>query len=212
MSHILQVRRKPSPPTQLGGGGKLDLTLSMVWVAWWGSKISIPYRKLDLVWDRHLSTYAGGGAYLPLFIYVPIHLHIYPFTYLGRDGHLFMGAWQPIQEEMVTYLFIQEEMTIFLPMLEEAPTYLYLSIYLFIYVSILLPRRKWPPMYERVASYLGGDGYLPIYLGGDGDLYTYVGKGAYLFLFIYISIQLHIYPCIYRGRDGHLSMGGWQPI
>jgi len=79
-------------------------------------------------------------------------------------------------------------MTIFLPMLEEAPTYLYLSIYLFIYVSILLPRRKWPPMYERVASYLGGDGYLPIYLGGDGDLYTYVGKGAYLFLFIYISI------------------------
>jgi hypothetical protein len=38
--------------------------------------------------DRHLSTYAGGGAYLPLFIYVPIHLHIYPFTYLGRDGDL----------------------------------------------------------------------------------------------------------------------------
>ena len=46
--------------------------------------------------DRHLSTYAGGGAYLPLFIYVPMYLHIYPSTYLGRDGHLSMGAWQPI--------------------------------------------------------------------------------------------------------------------
>ena len=43
-------------------------------------------------------------------------------------------------------------------------------------------------MYERVASYLGGHGYLTIYLGGVGDLYTYVGRDAYLFLSIYISI------------------------
>jgi hypothetical protein len=43
-------------------------------------------------------------------------------------------------------------------------------------------------MYERVASYLRGNGHLPIYLGGDGDLYTYVGRDAYLFLSIYISI------------------------
>ena len=67
-------------------------------------------------------------------------------------------------------------------------------------------------MYERVASYLRGNGHLLIYLGGDGDLYTYVGRDAYLFLSIYISIYLHIYPCTYRGRDGHLLMGGWQPI
>ena len=61
-------------------------------------------------------------------------------------------------------------------------------------------------------TYVGGDGNLPIYLGADGDLYTFVGGGAYLFLSIYISIFLHIYPSTYRGRDGHLSMGGWQSI
>ena len=35
--------------------------------------------------DDDLFTYVGRGVYLSSLIYVFIHLHIYPFAYLGGD-------------------------------------------------------------------------------------------------------------------------------
>ena len=61
----------------------------------------------------------------------------------------------------------------------------------FIYLSIYLSRRRWPPTYllRRTWSptylfrrrwsptYLGGDGHSPTYLGGDGHVYPPIWDG-----------------------------------
>jgi hypothetical protein len=98
-------------------------------------------------------------------------------------------------------------------MLEKVPTYFYLSIFLFSYISILVF------IEEEMATYLWGDGNLSkrrwrliIYLRGDGNLSTYLGGGAYLSIFIFISIYLNLSFYLSRRRWPPIYGGEGQPI
>ena len=77
---------------------------------------------------------------------------------------------------------MQKEMASYLLMLEEV---IYSSIYhlsmgdgnLPTYVGWGDPSIYLPSIYGGMATYLGGDGYLPTYEEGEGYLSTYVGGG-----------------------------------